>query len=86
MDELKHTLKQQIITMLNLDSIEPEDIEDNAPLLSEGLGLDSFDILELCWILEKYYGIRINNLTQDKILIFKSINTIADYISKNRTK
>lgn len=86
MDELKYTLKQQIITMLNLDSVKPDDIDENAPLFGEGLGFESLDILELCWIMEKYYGIRFINPSEDMKSVFKSINTLTDYIHKNRTK
>lgn len=86
MDELKYTLKQQIVTILNIEGVKPEDIDDNAPLFGEGLGLESLDILELCWIIEKYYGIRLNYLSEDMKLIFKSINTLTDYIYKTRTK
>ena len=86
MDELKYTLKQQIITMLNLDNVKPDDIDENAPLFGEGLGLDSLDILELYWIMEKYYGIGINYPLEDMKSVFKSINTLTEYIYKNRTK
>jgi acyl carrier protein len=86
MDELKYTLKQQIITILNLNNIKPDDIDENAPLFGEGLGFDSIDILEFCWFMEKYYGIRINYPSEDMKSVFKSINTLTDYIYKNRTK
>ena len=47
MQDLKDTLKKQIIEELNLEDIKPEDIEDDAPLFGDGLGLDSIDALEL---------------------------------------
>lgn len=55
-------------------------------LIDEGLGLESLDILELCWIMEKYYGIRLYNLSEDMKFVFKSIDTLTDYIYKIRTK
>jgi acyl carrier protein len=85
MEELVLQLKQQIIKTLNLEEITPDDIDSAAPLFGEGLGLDSIDALELIVMLEKYYGIRLSSPAQGKE-IFKSIDTIAQYVQKNRTK
>lgn len=85
MEELIQTLKEQIIDALNLEEIAPEDIDNDAPLFGDGLGLDSIDALELIVILDRFYGIKLANPAEGKE-IFKNINTIADYISKNRTK
>ena len=79
-------LKKEIIEVLNLEDIKPEDIDENAPLFGEeGLGLDSIDALELIVLMEKNYGIKLKDPNEGKE-IFKSINVMADYISKNRTK
>ncbi len=86
MEELILKLKKEIIEVLNLEDIKPEDIDENAPLFGEeGLGLDSIDALELIVLMEKNYGIRLQDPNQGKE-IFKSIAVMADYISKNRTK
>ena len=85
MEELILTLKEQIIDALNLEEITPEDIDNEAPLFGDGLGLDSIDALELIVILDRFYGIKLANPAEGKE-IFKNINTIADYISQNRTK
>lgn len=85
MEELIYNLKNQIIDALNLEEISPEDIDNDAPLFGDGLGLDSIDALELIVILDKFYGIKLANPAAGKE-IFKSISSIADYISKNRTK
>ena len=85
MEELILTLKEQIIDALNLEEITPEDIDNEAPLFGDGLGLDSIDALELIVILDRFYGIKLANPAEGKE-IFKNINTIADYISKNRMK
>jgi acyl carrier protein len=82
---LIYTLKEQIIDALNLEEITPEDIDNDAPLFGDGLGLDSIDALELIVILDRYYGIKLANPAEGKE-IFKSINSIADYVAKNRTK
>ena len=86
MEELILKLKNENIEVLNLEDIKPEDIDSEAPLFgAEGLGLDSIDALELIVLMEKNYGIRLQDPNQGKE-IFKSINVMADYISKNRTK
>lgn len=85
MKELELELKQEIIKVLNLEDMTPDDIETDAPLFGEGLGLDSIDVLEIIVLLEKKYGIKLANPAEGKG-IFKSIATIADYVSKNRKK
>lgn len=85
MDELIYTLKQQIIEALNLEDMTPEDIDENAALFGEGLGLDSIDTLELIVLMEKNYGIKLTDPLQGKA-IFKSVAVMADFIQKNRTK
>ena len=85
MEEMILKLKQEIIEVLNLEDVKPEDIDNDAPLFGEGLGLDSIDALELIVLMEKNYGIKLQDPAKGKE-IFKSINVMADYISKNRTK
>ena len=85
MEELILKLKQEIVEVLNLEETKPEDIDTNAPLFGDGLGLDSIDALELIVLLEKTYGIKIKDPNEGKN-IFKSVASMADYISKNRTK
>jgi len=85
MEELINTLKAQIIKVLNLEDINPEDINPDDPLFGEGLGLDSIDALELIVLLEKEYGIKIEN-SADAKKIFSSIRTLAEFISENRKK
>ena len=63
----------------------PDDIDADAPLFGEGLGLDSIDALELIVLMEKQYGIRLATPAEGKA-IFKSVRTMADYVSKNRKK
>lgn len=85
MEELIETLKQQVIDALNLEDLTPEDIDVDAPLFGEGLGLDSIDALELIMILEKDYGIKLKSPAEGKE-VFKSIRTMAEYIQDHRTK
>ncbi len=85
MSDLISTLKIQIIEQLNLQHLKPEDIGDDQPLFVEGLGLDSIDALELIVLLQQHYGIKLAN-PQDGPQVFKSVKSIADYITAHRTK
>ena len=85
MEELIQQLKQEIIQALNLAEITPDDIDADAPLFDEGLGLDSIDALELIVLMEKNYGIRLQDPNQGKE-IFQSVSVMADYIAKHRTR
>lgn len=76
---LKENLKKQIVQYLNLLDVKPEEIKDDEPLFGGDLGLDSIDSLELVVLLEREYGIKINNPSEGrKILI--DVNHIAQYI------
>ena len=85
MENFIYELKKQIIEVLNLEDVTPEEIDNDAPLFGEGLGLDSIGALELIVLIEKNYGIKLKDPAAGKE-IFKSINVMADYITKNRTK
>lgn len=60
MSNLANELKQMIIDVLALEDITVQDIDDQAPLFGEGLGLDSIDALELGLALKKRYNIHLN--------------------------
>ena len=83
MSELKENLKRQIIEQLNLKDIKPEDIGDDTPLFVEGLGLDSIDALELIVLLQQHYGIKMTR-AEDGPKIFRSVNTMAEFIMANK--
>ena len=83
--QLKQQLKKQIVEFLNLINVKPEEIKDDEPLFGTGLGLDSIDSIELIVLLNREYGITIQDPKEGrKVLV--DINTMADYIEKNRTK
>ena len=85
MEELVLELKKEIIEALNLEDITPEDIDADAPLLGSCLGLDSIDALELIVLMEKKYGIKLENPAKGKE-VFKSINVMAQFITEKRSK
>ncbi len=78
-------MKTKIIEALKLVDLKPEDIDADAPLFGEGLGLDSIDALELMLLLEKNYGIKLKNPAEGKE-VFKSVRTMAEYIKANQSK
>jgi acyl carrier protein len=83
MAELIEKLKSEIIEALNLEDLEPSDIDKDAPLFGDGLGLDSIDALELIVLLEKNYGIKLED-PKDGKKVFYSVQTMADYIQANQ--
>ena len=85
MQDLKYELKKQIIEELKLEGIKPEDIQDDAPLIGDGLGLDSIDALELVVLLEKYHGVKIMDEEVGK-KVLASVNSMAEFIIEEKTK
>lgn len=85
MEELILELKKEIIEALNLEDVTPDDIDDNASLFGEGLGLDSIDALELIVLMEKKYGIKLESPSKGKE-VFQSVAVMAKYVADNRKK
>lgn len=85
MENLKETLKQQIIEALSLEDMTPADIADDIALFGDGLGLDSIDALELIVLMERNYGIKLKDPAEGREIL-KSVNTMAAYIAEHRTK
>jgi acyl carrier protein len=83
MEQLIDQLKLQIIEALNLEDVSPDDIDPQAPLFGEGLGLDSIDALELVVMTEKHYGIRITDMEVGR-KAFASIAALSQFILENK--
>lgn len=83
MSDTKTILKQQIIEALNLQGMSPDDIDNSAPLFGDGLGLDSIDSLELMVLLERNYGIKIEDAREGRNIL-NSVDTMAAYIDEHR--
>ncbi len=79
-------LKALLVSELNLEDITAADIDADAPLFRDGLGLDSIDALELAVVLDKKYGIKIKSSDQRNKDIFSSLNALADFITDNRSR
>jgi acyl carrier protein len=71
-----------ITSALNLD-VSPAQIDPDAPLYREGLGLDSIDILEIAVVVAKRYDLQLKADSQENHQIFRSLRSLADYVERN---
>lgn len=85
-DTIELDLKNLIVDALALEDIEPDEIETDAPLFVEGLGLDSIDALELAVVLEESYGVKIDDDPERNQVIFASVRNLAEFVRQNRAK
>ena len=83
MEEAK--IKEIIVSKLDLEGVEPESIETEAPLFGEGLGLDSIDALELGMAIKKEFGVTFSKDPAENKKTFYSVKTIADYIRSQKS-
>jgi acyl carrier protein len=79
-NELLRDIKVLIIEILELEDIGLDDIEDDAPLFGEGLGLDSIDALELGVALQKKYGLKIKAEDEETRRHFRSARALAELV------
>lgn len=80
-EELIEKLKNEIIEQLSLEDITPADIDPDAPLFVEGLGLDSIDAIELTHLLDRNYGIKLED-PKVRREVLSSVRSMAQLISK----
>jgi acyl carrier protein len=81
---MENELKQLIIDTLDLEDIGVDDIDSEAALFNDGLGLDSIDALELGLAIRKKYNVKINAEKEDVAKIFASVSALANYIQSAR--
>ncbi|MBW7569378.1 acyl carrier protein [Succinivibrio sp. AGMB01872] len=84
MEKLYTQIKELIIEALNLEDISTDDIETEAPLFVDGLGLDSIDALELGMAIKQKYGLTLSSDNEEMKKSFYSVKTLAEYINANR--
>ena len=82
-EELVSELKVKIIETLGLIDVNPEDLKDDAPLVGGDMGIDSIDVLELVMMIEKDYGVKIEN-KELGVKVFASVHALATHIFKNQ--
>ncbi len=83
MEQLINELKEKIIETLDLIDVTPDDFKENDPLVGGKLGIDSIDILELAMMIDKEYGMKIDNKELGQ-KVFSTLRTLAEYIHNNR--
>jgi acyl carrier protein len=81
--DIRITLKEAIVTELNLEDVIAGEIDDDAPLFGEGLGLDSLDAVELTVLVQRHFGVVMDNVDAAK-KAFASINALAAYIEEHK--
>ena len=84
-DALLPEVAELIVSALNLE-IAAADIEADAPLFGDGLGLDSIDVLEIALVISKRYGFQLRSDNQDNVRIFSSLRALATHVASQRTK
>ncbi len=85
MEEIKQKLKEMIIKDLKLPGVTPDQVDDDAPLFGDGLGLDSLDAVELVVLIQKRFGVQIADMDEGKEA-FQSINALASFIKDRQQK
>jgi len=83
-EALEEELKHLIIESLMLEDVEADEIETDAPLFGDGLGLDSIDALELGMAISKKYNIKINQNQEETRAHFASVKSLAAFVSRQR--
>lgn len=84
-DALMPEVAELIVSALNLD-MSPDEIDADAPLFGDGLGLDSIDVLEVALVVSKRYGFQLRSDDEGNVRIFASLRTLTAHIANQRTK
>ena len=82
-DEMIVQVKQMILSALRIEDMTPDEIDTDAPLFGEGLGLDSIDALQLVVAMEKEFGVVVPDAAIGTT-VFASVRAMAAYITENR--
>nr|WP_197490500.1 phosphopantetheine-binding protein [Halothiobacillus diazotrophicus] len=80
---MMHEVAELIVSALNLE-VAAGDIDPDAPLFGEGLGLDSIDILEIAMVISKRYGFPLRSDNEDNVRIFSSLRHLTQHVAANR--
>jgi len=83
-ETLEAEIKELIVEALMLEDVSPVEIESEAALFVEGLGLDSIDALEIAIALEERFGVRIEEDPEKNQELFASVRSLATFVAENR--
>jgi acyl carrier protein len=86
MSAREQEVAQLIVEALNLEDVKPEEIDPEAPLFREGLGLDSIDALELALAISKKYGFKLQSDDKQNSTIFRSLRALTQHVEQNRVQ
>ena len=85
-ESLHAELKKLIVETLALEDTTPDEIETDAPLFEEGLGLDSIDALEIAMVLEERYGVTLDDDPEFYQRTFESVQSLATFVAESRVR
>lgn len=80
----EHELAQLLVESLNLEGVDAAQIDPDAPLFGDGLGLDSIDALELALAISKQYGFQLRSDSDENRRIFASLRALSAHIEQNK--
>ncbi len=83
--DAERALAELLVESLNLEDVQPADIEPEAPLFNAGLGLDSIDALELALAISKRYGFQLRSDNDENRQIFASLRALSAHVEQHRT-
>jgi acyl carrier protein len=84
-ERLLGEIAEMVVSALNLE-VAAAEIDPDAPLYKEGLGLDSIDILEVALVVSRRYGFKLREDDRDNLRIFASLRSLASHVAERRTK
>ena len=85
-ESLHAELKKLIVETLALEDTTPDEIETDAPLFGEGLGLDSIDALEIAMVLEERYGVTLDDDPELNQRVFESVRSLTTFVAESRVR
>ncbi len=85
-NSLEQDIKALIVTTMSLEDVAADDIDTEAPLFNEGLGLDSIDALELGLALQKRYGVTLAADSEETRRHFASVRSLAAFVAASRAQ
>ncbi len=86
MEPLEREIAELIVSCTGLEEVHADDIDPEAPLFVEGLGLDSIDALELAVEISRRYKVQIKSDDERNREIFRSVRALATFIAEEKAR